>query len=257
MTDQPDPTPSWRDLLAEPDLVDSNGYPVEEILNAIPALTATPRELVEDILRPIFDVYGGVKVERIKDFWDRPVVKVSLVTGGWSGCESAVSALERSLFWFAWWQSSSRGGSFTFEVPEKSWDEPMVEWPQHPTAYERGYQDGLTAARAAPTKVYEIEIDGSSRDLGLHATVEAAQAAAQAYVDDLHEQLADDDPDEYEPFVETLDWKPGDGTGEDAWPGPRSFRRNPEMVANFTKPVAFALFSEHRPMNIWEREVHA
>ena len=42
---------------------------------------------------------------------------LTLVTGGWSGNESIVSALEPTEFWLFYWQSSERGGRFVFKIP--------------------------------------------------------------------------------------------------------------------------------------------
>lgn len=110
------------------DLVE--GYPSDELLEAIPYWTGTPRELVEHVLTDVFRGYGGVKVTDEIDFADRPVKKLRLVTGGWSGNESMISALKESFFWTAWWESSQRGGAYTFEIPMADYDKAMIDWSQ-------------------------------------------------------------------------------------------------------------------------------
>lgn len=40
---------------------------------------------------------------------------LNISTGGWSGHEEIVSALGMTFFWFLYWQSSQRGGHFTFK----------------------------------------------------------------------------------------------------------------------------------------------
>lgn len=111
-----------------PTLSDGHGYPTDEALDFLRTFTGTAHQLV-DHLTEAMRAYGGVKVERITDDWDRPIREVYMATGGWSGNESIISHLERSFFWFAYWESSRRGGAYTFHVPEDRWDEPMIEWP--------------------------------------------------------------------------------------------------------------------------------
>ena len=42
--------------------------------------------------------------------------RFELHTGGWSGNESIISAMERnSVFWLLYWESTTRGGHYVFE----------------------------------------------------------------------------------------------------------------------------------------------
>jgi hypothetical protein len=111
-----------------PVLTDEHGYPTDEALDFLRTFTGSAHQLVEH-LDEAMRGYGGVKVERTTDDFDRPIRQVYMATGGWSGNEEIVSHLMRSFFWFAYWESSKRGGAFTFHVPEDRWDEPMIEWP--------------------------------------------------------------------------------------------------------------------------------
>lgn len=152
------------------DIVDAAGYPTDDALDLIPAWTGTPRALVEDLLGPIFEAYGGIKVTQATDDFDRDVVVVRLVTGGWSGCESAIGALDDGLFWRAWWESSRRGGAYTFEVPAQAWDDTMIEWPKFDSAYERGWKAAATIATNA--------IDQARNTAGIPSQATAVLTAA-------------------------------------------------------------------------------
>lgn len=45
--------------------------------------------------------------------------KLILATGGWSGCEDVISALQDNIvFWGACWKQSNRGGLYKFTIPK-------------------------------------------------------------------------------------------------------------------------------------------
>lgn len=104
----------------------TDGYPTDEWLDHMRTFTGTARELVDMLTEGMR--MGGVVVETGEEF-GRPIREVYLWTGGWSGCETIISHLERTFFWFAWWYQSRRGGGFWFHVPEDQWDKPMGAWP--------------------------------------------------------------------------------------------------------------------------------
>ena len=111
-----------------PELLDEHGYPTDEALDYLRTFTGSAHQLVE-LLEHAMGAYGAVKVEQVADELDRQIHRVTLVTGGWSGNEDVIAELDRSFFWFAYWQSSHRGGKYSFHVPEGRWDEPMMDWP--------------------------------------------------------------------------------------------------------------------------------
>ena len=43
---------------------------------------------------------------------------LELHTGGWSGNEDIITALEGTVFWLMYWEKSQRGGHYFFEIPE-------------------------------------------------------------------------------------------------------------------------------------------
>lgn len=118
---------SYLDLVAE--LNDGNGYPTNEGIRALRVFEGTPSQLVE-VLTMTFGKMGRVAAEPPqKDDFDREFIEVYLATGGWSGNEEMISALQHSFFWFSYWEMSKRGGAFTFHVPVGKWDKPMIAWP--------------------------------------------------------------------------------------------------------------------------------
>lgn len=73
-------------------------------------------------------------VNRLRDMWqydnyfienwgldlihnERPVLMLELHTGGWSGNEDIIEALQKhKLFWMMWWWKTERGGHYYFEI---------------------------------------------------------------------------------------------------------------------------------------------
>lgn len=89
--------------------MDDNGYPTEDELKRI-------REWPANDLTGLFDY--------LRDLWAYPTYfkgdgpRYEISTGGWSGNESLIDALqENRAAWLLSWQSSERGGHFVFEVP--------------------------------------------------------------------------------------------------------------------------------------------
>jgi hypothetical protein len=65
-------------------------------------------------------------VEFVLKEWDKGMGRtitrgntLTLITGGWSGNEDIIAALQRNLmFWALYWEKSERGGRYTFEFME-------------------------------------------------------------------------------------------------------------------------------------------
>lgn len=108
---------------------DSDGYPTDEWLNAIGTSPFSPAELIGR-LRDAWR-YEPPMVEGPRpDPWDNLIYTVTMVTHGWSGNESIRSALDKTLFWCAFWVRSERGGLNVFEVPADQWEIELPVLPQ-------------------------------------------------------------------------------------------------------------------------------
>ena len=93
------------------------GYPTEETLETIEKWSYGDGffNLMEFVIKAWNKDYGKV---RKKSFGDKTIYR--FITGGWSGNESIISALEQNLmFWTICWLKSERGGCFEFELSEK------------------------------------------------------------------------------------------------------------------------------------------
>ena len=51
------------------------------------------------------------------DFWKKKGRRIVAHTGGWSGNEDIIAALDSTTWWFLCWQSSKRGGNYVFLLP--------------------------------------------------------------------------------------------------------------------------------------------
>lgn len=97
-------------------MMDSDGYPTEETLEKIAAFD--PR--TDDIY--VFVEYLCENwVNGYPPKWDKKRGTLQLSTGGWSGCESVIAALEKgsgnppiSWFWVLYWYQSRAGGHYRF-----------------------------------------------------------------------------------------------------------------------------------------------
>jgi len=92
----------------------------------------TERELKEIQNWDIRDAHN--LIERLRDMWEyknyfienwgldqihneRPILMLESHTGGWSGNEDIIEALQsHKLFWTMWWWKTERGGHYYFEV---------------------------------------------------------------------------------------------------------------------------------------------
>lgn len=104
-------------------------YPDDEELKILREWDGSPAALVDYLQcdhwwMPSF----GLHVEQIA-VEDESYYGLYLSTGGWSGNEERIDALQRPGrffgFWGRFWYSSRRGGHFEFRIPVEQWDEPI------------------------------------------------------------------------------------------------------------------------------------
>lgn len=90
-------------------MLDKNGYPTDETIRKLERWEY-PFHGIVSVLEIIFQDYGNVSLE------DRQLI---LATGGWSGCEEAVCALDNNMLFHAFcWQMSKRGGYHEYTLPK-------------------------------------------------------------------------------------------------------------------------------------------
>jgi hypothetical protein len=100
---------------------DEQGYPDDETLEVISKFNPfeTPVSEIIAFLRDhwMYEDFGYF--EWCEEHAKNPCVKtmfLHLHTGGWSGNESIITAMEKSAFWLLFWCRTERGGHYTFEV---------------------------------------------------------------------------------------------------------------------------------------------
>ena len=87
-------------------------YPTEEQIKRIKTWEGPPfRSLMEFVQSLWWMADWGWR--------DRGDGKYSISTGGWSGNEAIIEAMQgNSIFWLFCWYSSRRGGHYEFRLPE-------------------------------------------------------------------------------------------------------------------------------------------
>jgi len=107
---------------------DKDGYPTQETLDAIEkwpiATFADVKELFVYIEKAwkYHDWGWHAAKRRTRESWKGAPLrrKLQISTGGWSGNEDLISALQRNFVaWNLSWMSTRRGGHYVFEVREK------------------------------------------------------------------------------------------------------------------------------------------
>ena len=102
----------------ELEVVCEDGYPTPDSLEELrraadQALTWQVQVRVCECVCEALEATGYGTIRKLAD--DRGVT-YHLVTGGWSGCEDVIAAIEGTLLWACCWESSHRGGLFVLRV---------------------------------------------------------------------------------------------------------------------------------------------
>lgn len=106
--------------MTEPEeLIDEDGYPTDEALDHLSSFTGSTEELVAYVRSLMHN--GSSLLEDFTDDFGAPEKRLTLVTGGWSGCESVIAALSETMFQVLFWESSNRGGKHTFTFTPDQW----------------------------------------------------------------------------------------------------------------------------------------
>lgn len=101
----------------QPPTFDSDGYPTEELLDYISRLSPLehdPFEIAEYINECWHwnDMSRWLNRNPQEGCW-------TISTGGWSGNESIIAALRKSLWWMCYWYREERGGHFWFKIQRR------------------------------------------------------------------------------------------------------------------------------------------
>ncbi len=101
---------------------DHGPYPSEAMLDGVRAIQDADEArlfMLEtlDEIRDLMPYMGITRIDRENDF-DKPIAEITLTTGGWSGCEDLIEAMNSTVVIGMMWHSKwERGGRFTYEVP--------------------------------------------------------------------------------------------------------------------------------------------
>ena len=99
--------------------LDDDGYPTDTALNTITDWSFDRGwiPLMEFVKSLWWTPEFGWRQLDINDDNNHPVHQYTLVTGGWSGNESIILAMQKNyFFWATAWVQSRRGGHYIFEI---------------------------------------------------------------------------------------------------------------------------------------------
>ena len=96
--------------------MDEDGYPDDEELQDIRDAAGFQAADACALLERVRKLWHWPNYASVTDTGDK--LRHEFCTGGWSGNESLIDALQdNTMFWLRWWQLSERGGRYVFETP--------------------------------------------------------------------------------------------------------------------------------------------
>ena len=94
-------------------MLDEDGYPTEETLEEIRNWKFKDLEEFKDL----FDFIKPIWKYSDCEYWDEVDGLYDISTGGWSGNEEIIGAMQKNyIFWWTCWELSMRGGHFKFKL---------------------------------------------------------------------------------------------------------------------------------------------
>jgi hypothetical protein len=92
-------------------------YPTEEELDKIRNYD-TIKDSIEEFINFLKEKWEYADCGYFTRNYSYNEIELELHTGGWSGNEDIIAALqENRLFWMFYWQKSERGGHYYFKIP--------------------------------------------------------------------------------------------------------------------------------------------
>lgn len=105
-----------RPGISRPEVLhDEYGMPTEAALLHLENFEGPLTEMIQ-LVKDLYRVGGGSVETETVDQWNRKYLEIDFITGGFSGVEQTQSVLDRTLFNFGFWKSSSRGGSTVYSI---------------------------------------------------------------------------------------------------------------------------------------------
>lgn len=99
---------------------DEDGYPTDETLKTIKEWGYSNYTELMQFVALAWHWSDFVTRTDALNYWNQPVHRYKLVTGGWSGNEDIIAALQNNyMFWGICWQESHRGGKHIFEIKKE------------------------------------------------------------------------------------------------------------------------------------------
>ena len=105
-------------------MLDDDGYPTDEALELISNWDVKDIPGWFAFVQSLWALTQWKIEDATHDITDRPITRYTMSTGGWSGNEDLIGAMQRNwLMWNVTWVQSRRGGHYIFEDPLYGWSE--------------------------------------------------------------------------------------------------------------------------------------